>query len=83
MSERRNPQILTQPAAPSEHPQADIEFECRLVAVRGYCGREAHGVGWDAVFEGVAGYFGDGEHKIVTAGDGQPSASSVTAYNLA
>jgi hypothetical protein len=28
MNGRRNPQILTQPAAPSEHPQADTEFEC-------------------------------------------------------
>jgi hypothetical protein len=27
MSGRRNPQILTWPAAPSEHPKADTEFE--------------------------------------------------------
>jgi hypothetical protein len=26
MNGRRNPQILTQPAAPSEHPQADTEL---------------------------------------------------------
>jgi hypothetical protein len=35
------------------------------------------------VFEGVASDFADGEHKVFAPGDGQPSAGSMTADDLA
>ena len=50
---------------------------------RGRGGPPAHGGGWGAVFEGVAGDFGDGEHKVLTAVGGQSSSSSVPAFDLA
>ena len=43
---------------------------------------QADGGRCNAVFEGVAGDFADGEHKVFAPGGGQAGAGPVTAYAL-
>jgi hypothetical protein len=43
----------------------------------------AAGGRWHAVFEGIAGDFADGEHKVFAPGGDQSGAGSVTADDLA